>query len=89
MKCPRSYAVFADEHEEDLLYLETDKAGHTIFAARSGIYRFHREVDAIDGSKFKRLASYTAITPLKYFSQELLEICFCSDSHARRLCGVI
>lgn len=35
MKQPRSYAVFADEHEEDLLYLETDKVGHTIFATKS------------------------------------------------------
>lgn len=58
MKKPRSYAVFADEHEEDLLYLETDKVGHTIFATKSGIYRFHNETDTIDGSVFRRLVSY-------------------------------
>lgn len=57
-KKPRSYAVFADEHEEDLLYLETDKVGHTIFATKSGIYRFHNETDTIDGSMFRRLVSY-------------------------------
>lgn len=51
-------AVFADEHEEDLLYLETDKVGHTIFATKSGIYRFHNETDTIDGSVFRRLVSY-------------------------------
>lgn len=58
MKQPRSYAIFADEHEEDLLYLETDKVGHTIFATKSGIYRFHNETDTIDGSMFRRLVSY-------------------------------
>lgn len=58
MEKPRSYAVFADEHEEDLLYLETDKVGHTIFATKSGIYRFHNETDTIDGSMFRRLVSY-------------------------------
>lgn len=58
MKKPRSYAVFADEHEEDLLYLETDKVGHTVFATKSGIYRFHNETDTIDGSVFRRLVSY-------------------------------
>lgn len=58
MKKPRSYAVFEDGHEEDLLYLETSKSGHDIFATKSGIYRFHPTTDVIDGSKFRRLVPY-------------------------------
>lgn len=50
----------------------------------------HTLAEMVDRSRGASLSTgYTAITPLKYFSQELLEICFFSDSHARRLCGVI
>lgn len=58
MEQPRSYAVFEDGHEEDLLYLEINKSGGSIFATKSGIYRFCPIKDIIDGTKFKRLTSY-------------------------------
>lgn len=43
MKKPRSYAVFEDGHEEDLLYYETSKSGNHIFATKSGVYRYWPE----------------------------------------------
>ena len=48
----------------------------------------HTLAEMVDRSRGASLSiGYTAITPLKYFSQELLEICFFSDSHALSLLG--
>lgn len=48
----------------------------------------HMLAEMVDRSRGASLSiGYTAITPLKYFSQELLEICFFSDSHALSLLG--
>lgn len=58
MKKPRSYAVFKDGHEEDLLYLEKGESGVYIFATKSGIYRYWPDEDMIDGTCFKHFCSH-------------------------------
>ena len=58
MEKPRSYAVFEDEHEEDLLYFETNKSGHHIFATKSGIYRYWPEEYRVNDTSFITRPSY-------------------------------
>lgn len=43
MKKPRSYAVFFDGHEEDILYREFGTDGTYLFATKSGVYKFYPE----------------------------------------------
>lgn len=43
MKKPRSYAVFIDGHDEDILYREIEHNGTYLFATKSGIYKFCSE----------------------------------------------
>lgn len=44
MKTPRSYVIFGNGIEEDILYFERAPHGDAIFATKSGIYRY-REYD--------------------------------------------
>ena len=64
MKKPRSYAVFEDGHEEDLLYFETSKSGHHIFATKSGIYRYYPEEYSVHNTSFvTRLSCFGRLGP--------------------------
>ena len=68
MKKPRSYAVFKDEHEEDLLYLEKGESGVYIFATKSGIYRYWPEKDCLSETCFKHYCSnFDRIGPKSFY----------------------
>lgn len=43
MKKPRSYAIFTDGHEEDILYREFGADGTCLFVTKSGTYKFYSE----------------------------------------------
>lgn len=48
METPRSYVIFADGTEEDILYFERNAFGDMLFSTKEGIYKYS---DKLNGRK--------------------------------------